>query len=38
MDYEMAVDIINKISSTLRYGEEYEIKTMSGMLMKCLPH
>lgn len=26
MDYEMAVDIINKISSTLRYGEEYENK------------
>lgn len=26
MDYEMAVDIINKISSTLRYGDEYENK------------
>ena len=26
MDYEMAVDIINKISTTLRYGDEYENK------------
>lgn len=26
MDYEMAVDIINKISSTLRYGDEYDNK------------
>ncbi len=26
MDYEMAVEIINKISSTLRYGDEYENK------------
>lgn len=26
MDYDMAVDIIHKISSTLRYGDEYENK------------
>ena len=26
MDYEVAVDIINKISTTLRYGDEYDNK------------